>query len=76
MTIDDIEKMNVGDLVIPDGVGFEGEVPLSTKCPGIIKKVEMGTPFFSPQVLIYWFQKRFQTWEHPDSVKVVSSIKK
>ena len=74
--IGDIEKMNVGDLVVPDGVGFEGDVPLSTKCPGIIKKVEPGTQHFNPQVLIYWFQKKFQTWEHPDSVKVVSSVKK
>ena len=70
------KSMSVGDLVVAVNVSFEGDPGLTFGTAGLIKKVEHGTTFFNPQVLVYWVRYNYQTWEHPDAVKVVSSVKK
>jgi hypothetical protein len=69
-------NMTIGDLVVAIEAAFEGDTPLSVGTTGIIKKVENGTDLFNPQVLVYWARYGYQSWEHPDSVKVISSVKK
>ena len=68
-------EMNIGDLVIATDASFEGDMALSVGTPGLIKQVEHGGSFYDPQVLVFWMRYGFQTWEHPESVKVVSSVK-
>jgi len=72
--IEDI-NMKVGDLVIALEAAFEGDTPLSVGTTGIVKRIEQGGAF-NPQVLVYWAKYGYQSWEYPDAVKVVSSIKK
>ena len=69
-------NMKIGDLVVALDVSFEGDKALSVGTPGFVKQVEHGTSFFNPQVLVYWMRYGYQTWEHPDAVEVISSIKK
>jgi len=69
-------NMKIGDLVIAVDVGFEGDPGLTAGAVGIVKRVEHGNTFFNPEVLIYWTGYDHQSWEHPDAVKVISSIKK
>jgi hypothetical protein len=75
MTTEEI-NMNVGDLVVAVDVNFEGDPGLTAGTPGLIKRVEHGSTFFNPQVLVYWTRYNYQTWEHPDAVEVVSATKK
>ena len=69
-------NMKIGDLVVAVDVSFEGDKVLSAGTPGLVKRVEHGDTYFNPQVLVYWVRYGYQTWEHPDSVKVVSPVKK
>tara|TARA_R110000824_G_scaffold122742_2_gene280136 strand:- start:728 stop:952 length:225 start_codon:yes stop_codon:yes gene_type:complete len=69
-------NMKVGDLVVALSVGFEGDKRLKVGTPGLVKKVTEGTSFFNPEVLVYWMRYGYETWEHPDAVEVVSSVKK
>ena len=73
--IDEV-NMNAGDLVVATDASFEGDYALSVGTPGLVKRVEHGDTYFNPQVLVYWMRYDFQTWEHPDAVEVVSSVKK
>ena len=75
MMIEEID-MRIGDLVVATEASFEGDTPLSVGTPGLIKRVEQGNAFFNPQVLVYWICYGSQSWEHPDGIRVVSSIKK
>ena len=68
--------MNIGDLVIATDASFEGHTALSVGTPGLVKQVEQGSSYFHPQVLVYWMRYGYQTWEQPDAVEVVSSVKK
>jgi|TARA_E500000305_G_scaffold109402_2_gene114312 hypothetical protein len=74
MMIEEI-NMRVGDLVVAIEAAFEGDTPLSVGTVGIVKRIEQGGAF-NPQVLVHWARYGYQSWEHPDSVKVVSSAKK
>jgi len=69
-------NMKIGDLVVALDVSFEGDKALSVGTPGVVVKVEEGTPFFNPQVSVYWMRYGYHSWEHPDAVEVVSSVKK
>ena len=69
-------NMKIGDLVVASDVSFEGDKALSVGTPGFIKRVEHGSTFFNPQVLVYWVRYGYQTWEHPDAVELVSTAKK
>ena len=69
-------NMNAGDLVVATDASFEGDCALSVGTPGLVKRVEHGDTYFNPQVLVYWMRYGYQTWEHPDAVEVVSSVKK
>ena len=69
-------NMKIGDLVVALDVSFEGDKVLSVGTPGLVTKVEDGTTFFNPQVSVYWMRYGYRTWEHPDAVEVVSSVKK
>ena len=68
--------IKVGDLVIATEAAFEGDTPLSVGTTGIVKQVDYGSTYFNPQVLVYWMRYGYQTWEHPDCVQLVSSVKK
>ena len=68
--------MNAGELVVATEASFEGDQALSVGTPGLVKRVEDGDTYFNPQVLVYWMRYGYQTWEHPDAVQVVSSVKK
>ena len=69
-------NMKVGDLVVALSVGLEGSKRLKVGTPGLVKKVAEETPAFSPEVLVYWMRYGYETWEHPDAVEVISSVKK
>ncbi len=69
-------NMNAGDLVIATEASFEGDHALSVGTPGLVKRVEHGDTYFTPQILVYWMRYGYQTWEHPDAIQVVSSVKK
>tara|TARA_R110001592_G_scaffold63802_1_gene195741 strand:- start:383 stop:610 length:228 start_codon:yes stop_codon:yes gene_type:complete len=75
MMIEEV-NMKIGDLVVALDVSFEGDKALSVGTPGLVRRVEQGDTYYSPQVLVFWVRYGYQTWEHPDAVKVVSSIKK
>jgi hypothetical protein len=68
-------NMNAGDLVVATEAAFEGTVALSVGTPGLIKDIAYGPLPGDAQVLVYWTRYGFQSWEHPDAIKVVSSIK-
>jgi hypothetical protein len=72
--IEEIE-MNIGDLVIATDASFEGDTALSVGTTGLVRQVEHGDKYFNPQVLVFWMHYGYQTWERPDSIKVISSIK-
>ena len=69
-------NMKIGDLVVALDGSFEGDSALSVGTTGLVKEVEHGTSFFNPQVLVFWTRYGYQTWEHPDAIRVVSSVKK
>tara|TARA_R110000822_G_scaffold38515_16_gene106733 strand:+ start:193 stop:420 length:228 start_codon:yes stop_codon:yes gene_type:complete len=75
MMIEEI-NMKIGDLVVATDVSFEGDRALSVGSVGLVKRVEHGNTYFNPQVLVFWMRYGYQTWEHPDAVELVSSVKK
>ena len=75
MMIEEI-NMKIGDLVVATEVSFEGDRALSVGSVGLVKRVEHGNTYFNPQVLVFWMRYGYQTWEHPDAVELVSSVKK
>ena len=68
--------IKVGDLVAAVSVDFAGDPGLVAGTLGLVKKISPRDEVLSEQVLIYWLRYNYQTWEHPESIKVMSSVKK